>query len=216
MAYHLRRLCVWGQRLCPQNVNRERSVKIEPRRTLMTITAAGALVFATPTLSYAQGASSMAQGWETGLRQVDETAFLRTAVSDSATEIEAGELAQNRAGTDVREFAERLIDEHQDIMEDAARVAADNGVNAPRRPTDEDEIALIDDLEGVSGDDFDETYLRAFIQDQRATISDYEDARSNASDDVADFADRQIETLESQLREAEDLAERLDIEVDES
>ncbi len=192
-------------------------MKIDPRRTLLTLTAAGALAFVAPTLGYAQGGSSMAHGWESSVQQVDETAFLRTAVSDSATEIEAGELAMDRAGSsDVRGFAERLIDEHQDVMEDASQVAADNGVDAPQQPTDEDEVALIDELDEVSGDEFDETYLRAFIQDQRTTIADYEDARTNASDGVSDYADRQLATLQEQLDDAEALAERLGIEVEES
>lgn len=61
----------------------------------------------------------------------------------------------------VRQFAEQLIHENQTIIEDAAGMAKNVGVDAPQAPTD-DELALIDDVSSSEGDDFDETYLRAF------------------------------------------------------
>ena len=87
---------------------------------------------------------------------------------------------------------------------------------APQAPTEDDEVALIDDLADLNGDEFDETYLRAFVQDQRVAIADYEAARANFPDDLAEFADRHLGTLQQQLEDAEDLADRLDIEIDES
>ena len=106
------------------------------------------------------------------------------------------------------------MDEHRTIMDDGAEVAADFDVDAPQEPRDEDEVALIDDLDEMSGDDFDETYLRAFVQDQRIVIADYEAAAATMDDDVSDFANRHLGTLRDQLADAEDLADRLDIAID--
>jgi putative membrane protein len=193
-------------------------LKFDPRRVLVTLTAAGAVVLAGPTAGYAQSATTSAPSSLTELRQDevdDQTAFIRTAVSDAATEIRAGELALDRAdSSEVREFAERLIREHREIMDDAAEVAADFDVDAPQEPRDEDEVALIDDLDEMSGDEFDETYLRAFVHDQRLTIADFESAAANMDEDVADFANRHLGTLREQLEDAEELADRLDVALD--
>jgi len=147
----------------------------------------------------------------------NETAFLRAAVSDSATEIEAGRLAQSRAGSqEVRQFASLLTNSHQTILQDAARVAASNGVDAPQAPSNDDEVALIDDLSSLSGKEFDETYLRAFVQDQRMAIADYLSAKENMTDDVSAYADRHLGRLSDQLRAALELAARLGVVIEES
>ena len=195
-------------------------MKVDPRRMLMALSTAGALVFATPVAGYAQGTTISASGSQIAVYQDDDsvddqTAFIRTAVSDSATEIRAAELAQDRAGSsEVREFAERLMDEHRAIMNDGAEIAADFDIDAPQEPRDDDEVALINDLDDSNGDDFDETYLRGFVHDQRVVIADYEAAAATMDDDVASFANRHLDTLRDQLADAEELADRLDVAID--
>ena len=196
-------------------------MKFEPRRVLLTLSTAGALIFAAPAAGYAQGIQYSAPGSAIEIRQDDsddvddQTAFIRTAVSDAATEIRAAELAQDRAdSSEIREFAERVRDEQQAIMDDGAEVAADFDVDAPQEPRDDDEIALIDDLDEMNGDEFDETYLRAFVLDQRVTITDFESAAATMDDGVAEFANRHLATLRRQLEDAEDLADDLDIALD--
>jgi putative membrane protein len=197
-------------------------VKVDSRRVLLTLTTAGALLFAAPAAGYAQGAAISTSGSQIGAYQEDDdgtvddqTAFIRTAVSDAATEIRAGELARDRAdSSEVRDFADRLIREHRSIMTDASEVAADFDVDAPQEPRDEDEVALIDDLDEMNGDDFDETYLRAFVHDQRTQIADYESASATMDEGVAEFANRHLDTLREQLQDAEELADRLDVAID--
>jgi putative membrane protein len=197
-------------------------VKVDPRRVLLTLSTAGALLFAAPAAGYAQGAATSTSGSQIGVYQEDDdgtvddqTAFIRTAVSDAATKIRAGELARDRAdSSEVRDFADRLIREHGSLMTDAAEVAADFDVDAPQEPRDEDEVALIDDLDEMTGDDFDETYLRAFVHDQRTQIADYESASATMDEGVAEFANRHLDTLREQLQDAEELADRLDVAID--
>jgi putative membrane protein len=202
-------------------------VTFDPRRVLLTLSTAGTVLIATPITAHADSVSALAPGTAIGIQQDadandnaaaadDQTAFIRTAVSDAATEIQAGQLARDRANSaEVRAFAERLVREHQAVIQDAATVAADNNVVAPQFPTDDDEVALIDDLSETLGDEFDETYLRAFIEDQRATIADYEAATATMDHDVAAFAERNLGTLERQLEAAQDLASRLGVEIEE-
>ena len=62
--------------------------------------------------------------------------------------------------------------------------------------------------------DDDETYLSAFVQDQRITLTDYLAARHTMDGEVSEFADRYGGKLSDQVRAAVEVAERLDVAVD--
>ena len=198
-------------------------MKLDPRRLLVTLSTAGALVIAMPAAGYAQGASIPVSESQIAIYQDnsddgpvdDQTAFIRTAVSDAATDLEAARLAQERAADPaVRQFASVLATQYQEILEEAADVAARHGIDAPRQPTDDDETALIAALSEASGQEFDETYLRAFVHDQQVTLMDYIGARDTMDGDVSEFADRYVGKLSDQLRAAIELADRLDVAID--
>jgi predicted outer membrane protein len=189
---------------------------------LFALSTAGALVIAAPAAGYAQGASIAAPSSQVAIQQDadngavdDQTAFIRTAVSDAATEIEAARLAEESAADPtVRQFAALLKTQYEAIMQEAADVAEGVGVDAQQAPTDDDERALIADLSTLSGEEFDETYLRAFVHDQRVTLADYLAARDTMDGDVSEFADRYVGKLSDQLRAALELADRLDVAID--
>lgn len=214
-------------------------MKPDPRRTLWSLAVAGAVLIAAPAPGYAQDISSSLTTPPFVVQQSDgehddvvggEDAgsggggllvvpgpqpFLRTAVSDSATDMEAARLALERSDDPaVKQFATLMLRQSQAMMEDAAKIAAVTGVGARQAPSADDETALIADLSQRTGRDFDETYLRAFIQDQRVAIADYMAARQGLSDQSAAYADRHLGMMLDQLRSATELAMRLGIEVE--
>jgi putative membrane protein len=215
-------------------------MKPDPRRTLRSLAVAGALLIAVPAPTYAQDiAASLTtppfvvqqddndtvSGTEQGsggggvLIVAGPQPFLRTAVSGSATDMEAARLALERSEDPaVKQFAALILRQSQMMMEDASRAASTAGVGARQAPTDDDEMALIDDLKTLSGREFDETYLRAFIQDHRTTVAEYMAARQGMNDGemepAAAYADRHLGLMLDQLRSATELAMRLGIEVE--
>jgi putative membrane protein len=201
-------------------------VKFDPRRVLLTLSTAGLVAISGPAAGIAQAAPISTTGAAIELRQGgsdsdlaavdDETAFIRMAISDAASEIDAAKLAMDRAGDPVvRKFAEQLIRENQKIMDDATDVADKADIGAPQRAMNDDEHALLNDLQDSRGVAFDETYLRAFVQDQRVTLQHYLEARDKLEGDVAKFADRHVGELSDQLRASVELARRLNIEIEE-
>jgi predicted outer membrane protein len=207
-----------------------------PRRTIASLLLVGASLIAQPALTHAQGAGLAPPGSVTDLRQGaadndnaanpshrdggtistdDHTAFLRSAISDTATDIEAARLAQTHAADPaVKQFAALVLQASQTRLQEAVAVGAKHGVSAPQSPTTDDEKALLADLANRNGKAFDETFLRAYIQDQRATLADYQKTADGLTDDVATFADRHRGMLAEQLRSAQELAKRLNIEVE--
>jgi predicted outer membrane protein len=215
-------------------------MKRDLRRTLSSLAVTGAMLVAVPATGYAQDlASSLTTppfvvqqadsgndnvgGTEQGsgggglLTVNDQPAFLRNAVSGQATDwVAGGIVAARRPPPAVRQFAALVQRQSQEMMHDAADLAERSGVQAQLAPTDQDETALIADLSRLSGKDLDETYLRAFIQDQRVAVADYMAARQSMPEDVSSYADRHLGVMLDQLRAAQELAMRLGIKIEES
>jgi putative membrane protein len=248
-------------------------VDIKPSRAIITLVAAGSIIFGAPALGYAQSSSPSGAEYSRfgssggaidyagmtfadplaspGFRQddndnavadndnafddnedtadngnwngndngdgdfADEAEFLHAAVSDSATEIESGRLAQTRAASfEVRQFGERMTWEYDSAMHAAAEIAGKHGVETAWQPVTDDEVQRVADLAARNGDDFDRAFIQAVVRDQRADIDRYREAKGHMTDDVVAYVDQHLWMLEDQLRAAEDLADRLDIDVD--
>jgi putative membrane protein len=145
----------------------------------------------------------------------DEAAFLRAAVSDSATEIAAGRLALERGTTDeIRRFGERMARENEILRWQAASIAASRGVETQWWLTRDKEQRRLDALASRWGEDFDDEYLRSLVLDQRDDVAAYTSAKATMTDDVAEYANQNLWTFEEQLRAAEDIADRSDVDLD--
>ena len=254
-----------------------RALQLAPRRTVLTLIAAGAIVFGGPALGYAQqgyaqqadaqqsselarygpppgapdaeGHTVTAPYRELALQQGDnaddgdnavadndnssddgedasdnvndnttarrETDFLRAALSDITTEVQAGRLAQQQAGSDtVRRLGARMAGDNEAALADAASVAARYGVDAPPQPATSDEQQRIVDLANRSGADFDRAYLTSLVRDQWHDISEYTAVQGAMRDDVAEYASQHRSMLEDQLQAARTVAQDLGIDVD--
>jgi putative membrane protein len=144
----------------------------------------------------------------------DEADFLRAALSDSATEIHVGELAQQQGGSaEIRQLGTRMVSESQAVMTDAQSVAARYGLQA-QQPASGEEQQRIEDLASRSGDDFNRAYLKSLVWDQRNDIEEFSEAEGALRDDVAELANQHLSTLESELRAAQDAADILGVDVD--
>jgi len=70
------------------------------------------------------------------------------------------------------------------------------------------------DLAFRSGEEFDDLYVRTVVLDQRDDVNRYRSAKANRADDVAEYANQNLWILEEQLRVAEDIANRTDVDLD--
>jgi putative membrane protein len=87
--------------------------------------------------------------------------FIGSAVASTHYEIEAAQLALRRsARADVKEFAQRMIDDHSKIGNELRTLLASTGKPTP--PSDDvDRLhrVLLEDLHGVPDADFDKRYI---------------------------------------------------------
>jgi putative membrane protein len=93
----------------------------------------------------------------TGQQMLDKE-FMRAAVEAGIAEVNLGMLAAQKGGPDVKEFGQKMADDHTAINKDMATVADSLSVLLPKKMNKDDQ-AEYDRLKGLSGKDFDAEYI---------------------------------------------------------
>jgi putative membrane protein len=94
---------------------------------------------------------------ETGQQMLDQR-FVRSATQIGIGDVQLGTLATQKGGSDVKELAQKLVDDHNAMNKELGSVADAMGVMLPKKMTKDDQ-AEYEKLNGLSGKDFDTEYL---------------------------------------------------------
>ncbi len=137
-----------------------------------------------------------------------DTDFMKKAAQAGTMEIEASKLAQQKA-TDsaVKDFAARMVKDHQAAADDLKQLASRKNVTLPSTP-DASDRATLDALKGLDGAAFDRRYADTVgVQAHVQAVTLFRGASQTASDtDVKAFAAKTLPTLEHHLDMARNLA----------
>lgn len=134
--------------------------------------------------------------------------FIRSASMSDLFEIQSGQLAQTKAGSDnARTLAKMLVDDHTAARLDLMELARGAGVTAqPPRSLDERHQKLIDELTQASGTDFDKTFGRVQAQAHREALALFQAYAANGDAvQLKAFAMKTVPILQAHL----DMAEKL-------
>lgn len=134
--------------------------------------------------------------------------FMMTAAAGGMAEVELARLAQERAASDaVKQYAQRMIDDHTKANQELMQIASTKGVTLPTGP-DAKHMALMERLRGLSGAAFDSTYIKeAGVKDHQSMEKLFRNETTKGKDaDVMAFATRTLPTVQDHLRMARDLS----------
>ena len=130
--------------------------------------------------------------------------FIEEAAQGGMAEVELGKLAQQKASIDqVKQFAKRMVDDHQKANDQLKQLASSKGVNVPTdlKAADRREI---DKLQKLSGADFDREYMSHMVSDHKKDVKEFESTAKKAKDnDVKNFAATTLPTLQQHLQQAQ-------------
>jgi putative membrane protein len=109
--------------------------------------------------------------------------MLEQLAQGNMAEIEAGKIAlQKSQNTEVKTFAQQMIDDHTKGLQEVQSVAQSKGVTLPAEP-DAKHKAMASKLNGLSGDAFDRAYLQqAGVDDHKKTHALVQKVQSSAKD----------------------------------
>lgn len=135
-----------------------------------------------------------------------DTSFVKKAAENTKAELELAQLAQQKAADpQVKEFAQKIVTDHQKADDKLKAVAQQDNIDLPdRMPADEKtEKARLDRM---SGADFDKAYMKHMVSEHEQDINDFRKEATNSKDDnVRKFASENLPVLEAHLKMARDI-----------
>ncbi|HEX8775853.1 MAG TPA: DUF4142 domain-containing protein [Pyrinomonadaceae bacterium] len=134
--------------------------------------------------------------------------FMMTAAAGGMAEVEMGRLALERASSDaVKQYAQRMIDDHTKANQDLMQVASTKGITLPTGP-DAKHMALMERLRRTTGANFDRMYVKeAGIKDHQNMEKLFRNETIKGKDaDVRAFASRTLPAVQDHLRMAREMS----------
>jgi putative membrane protein len=143
-------------------------------------------------LASASGAASAAAAEDT---PPPPAVFVQKAAQDGMTEVELGKIALDKSqNAEIRNFAQRMVDDHSKANKELASLASSRGIDAPKK-LDAEHQAIVAEFKKADGAKFDTQYSHHMNMDHTKAISLFE-AESKASDqELAGFAKKTLPTL---------------------
>jgi putative membrane protein len=146
-----------------------------------------------------------ASGMNTG-PAVDK-AFVKKALEGNIGEIEMGKLALQKSSDDqVKQFAQRMVDDHGKMQDQLKPAAEQMGVKVPDGPS-KGQMKSMDKMKALSGDAFDQAYIKDMVKDHKGDDSDFKlEAQSTQNPQLKQLVMQSDQTIESHLQQIEQIA----------
>jgi putative membrane protein len=152
--------------------------------------------------------SNMSGG--SGKVTADDKHFMKEAMEGDMAEIQLAQLAQQKASSDqVKQFAQRMIDDHTKLDAQMKPLAQQFGVDAPSDLSAKHKTVQ-NKLQGLSGAKFDQEYVKAMVSDHREDDQAFLRESTLTTDPTLKNAVSQAEPIIAEhLRMAQDLEKSL-------
>jgi putative membrane protein len=162
--------------------------------------------------SNASGRMGTAGGGQTGagqggtLNSADRQFMMRAAMMDMA-EIETGRLAVSQGASEsVRQFGQRMIDDHTRTSQQLMQLASATGFTPPQA-LDAKHQAAAAKLARLTGAEFDRAYMKQMVKDHQEAVSLYQRQSTRGSmPDLRSFASATLPALQEHLSMARSMA----------
>jgi putative membrane protein len=132
-----------------------------------------------------------------------DSSFIEKAAQGGMAEVEAGELAANKAtNSDVRKFAMMMVKDHGAANQKLAQLAKSEGVPLPDT-YGEAHRSQLKALQAVDGPRFDQAYMAQMVKAHEETVHLLKSEIASGQDpEIRAYAESMLPTVESHLREA--------------
>jgi putative membrane protein len=133
--------------------------------------------------------------------------FMMEAAMGGMEEVELGKLAAERGSTDaIKQFGQRMVDEHTKANEELMQIASMKGVALPTT-LDDKHKADVTKMSQLSGAAFDSAYVKeAGVKDHNKAVKLFQSEADKGKDaDLKAFASKTLPTIQEHLRMAQDM-----------
>jgi putative membrane protein len=138
---------------------------------------------------------------------IQDKDFVHSALEGGMAEVQMGQLATQKGSTDdVKQFGQKMVQDHTQISDHMKEVAQQLGVSEPKglSKKDKGEVAKLNSL---SGPEFDKAYIVAMVKDHKKDLSDFRaEAQNTQNPAVKQLAQQGAQVIDQHLQMAEQLA----------
>ncbi|MBV8630981.1 MAG: DUF4142 domain-containing protein [Silvibacterium sp.] len=140
--------------------------------------------------------------------QMQDKTFVREAMEGGMAEVELGQLASQKASSDdVKQFGQKMVDDHTKLNDQMKPVAEQLGVTPPTQLSKKDQ-ELKARLQNLSGTQFDNEYIRCMLKDHKKDAAEFKQEAQNAQNPAVQQAAQQgSQVIEQHLQMIEQIAQ---------
>jgi putative membrane protein len=140
--------------------------------------------------------------------------FLREAAGANLMEIRLGQLALSRASnSSVKQFGQRMVTDHTRLEQELSSLVAGSG-NVLNAALSTEHYAKINQLQNLTGQQFDQAYITMMIQAHQADAARFQsETRDGDSPRVRDLAAKALPVLQQHLSLAQDVGRQINVQV---
>jgi putative membrane protein len=133
--------------------------------------------------------------------------FVKKAMQGSMAEVQLGQLTLQKSNNEqVKQFAQRMIDDHTKLNDEMKPVAQQVGVAAPAEVAKNDRKTMAK-LQALSGPAYDQAYIKDMVKDHKQDLSDFQmEASSGQDQTVKDAASQGSKVIAQHLQMAQQMA----------
>ena len=133
--------------------------------------------------------------------------FIEEAAKGGMFEVQSGQMAAQKASdAGVKEFANKLVQDHGKANDELKQIAEAKGVKMPDKEKMGDRHEM-DKLKKLNGAAFDREFAQHSVKDHQKDIKEFEKATQKVKDpDVKAWAEKQLPVLKEHLAMAQKLA----------
>jgi putative membrane protein len=141
-------------------------------------------------------------------QQAMDRSFLKKALEGSMAEVQTGQMIVSKTSNDqVKQFAQRMVDDHTKLIDQAKPVAQQLGVQVPSGP-DKKSQEMMNKLQSMSGDQLNKAYMKDMVKDHEKDLKEFKSEAQNAKNpQVKQLAEQGEQIIQSHLDEAKKVAE---------
>lgn len=148
------------------------------------------------------------QTGQSGTLSSDDRQFMMKAAMMDMAEIQAGRLAVSQGASEaVKQFGQRMIDDHTRTSRQLMQIASTAGVTPPQT-LDAKHKAAADKLSRMTGAEFDRAYMKQMVKDHQEAVSLYQRQSTRGSmAELRTFASATLPALQEHLSMARSMAD---------
>jgi putative membrane protein len=140
----------------------------------------------------------------------DDQEFVVKAASGGLMEVQLGQTAAQKANDPaVKEFAQRMVNDHGQVNNELKALAAQKNITIPATPG-EDHQEDINKLGDKTGREFDRDYMKLMVEDHKDDVDKFEKAAKDCKDpDIKAFAAKHVAHLKGHLEQAQQIRDKI-------